>query len=83
MPPPEPATPGHQYASDQPIATRADDRFNRAPFATRMADTIATRVDPASIVIGLYGPWGDGKTSVLEMMEGGAESLPRCYLREI
>jgi len=76
VPPPEPATPGHQYASDQPIATRADDRFNRAPFATRMADTIATRVDPASIVIGLYGPWGDGKTSVLEMMEEALKAYP-------
>lgn len=56
------------YSSDQPIARRADDRFNRAPFASRIATTIASRMDPASLVVGLYGPWGDGKTSVLEMM---------------
>lgn len=59
----------HHYNSDQPITTRSEDRFNRAPFASRIADTIAGRADPSSIVIGLYGPWGDGKTSVLEMMD--------------
>lgn len=58
-----------QYIADQPIASKSEDRFNRAPFATRIAETLATRSDPSSIVIGLYGPWGDGKTSVLEMMQ--------------
>lgn len=56
------------YSSDQPITRRADDLFNRAPFSSRIATTIASRKDPASLVVGLYGPWGDGKTSVLEMM---------------
>lgn len=56
------------YSSDQPISSRTEDKFNRSPFATRMAETIATRTDSSSIVIGLYGAWGDGKTSVLEMM---------------
>lgn len=58
-----------QYFSDQPIMHKAQDRFNRAGFAARIAETLASRVDPSSIVIGLYGPWGDGKTSVLEMMQ--------------
>jgi len=66
----------HQYASDQPISTRVDDRLNRAQFASRIADTIATRADPASIVIGVYGPWGDGKTSVLAMMEEAMRRHP-------
>jgi hypothetical protein len=60
------------YSSDQPIASHLQDRFNRAPFARRIAHTIVNRRDPTSIVIGLFGPWGDGKTSVLEMM---AEAL--------
>jgi len=58
-----------QYVADQPIASKNEDKFNRAPFATRIAETLATRSDPSSIVVGLYGPWGDGKTSVLEMMQ--------------
>lgn len=57
------------YSSDQPIQFKADDRFNRWPFASRIADTLANRKDPSSLVIGLYGPWGDGKTSTLRLME--------------
>ena len=56
------------FSSDIPISTKAQDRFNRGAFASRIADTLATRLDPSSIVIGLHGAWGDGKTSVLEMM---------------
>lgn len=59
----------NQYIADHPITGKAEDRFNRSPFASRIAETIATRIDPSSIVIGLFGPWGDGKTSVLEMMQ--------------
>lgn len=57
------------YSSDQPINTRNEDRFNRWAFAERVADTLAGRSDAASIVIGLYGLWGDGKTSTLRLME--------------
>lgn len=61
-----------QYTDDAPIGSHHDDRFGRWPFAERVAGVIATRTDPTSIVVGLYGPWGDGKTSVLNMM---AEAL--------
>jgi len=57
------------YSADQPISGKAQDRFNRWPFAQRIAETIANSRDPSSLVIGLYGPWGDGKTSTLAMME--------------
>jgi predicted KAP-like P-loop ATPase len=60
---------GASYSTDQPVRAAADDRFGRKLFAHRIADTIATRPDEASLVMGLYGPWGDGKTSVLFMIE--------------
>lgn len=59
----------YTYSSDRPICSKSEDRFNRWAFAKRIADTLASRQDTASIVIGLYGPWGDGKTSTLRLME--------------
>lgn len=57
------------YAADQPIRSREEDRFNRWPFAKRIAETLARRNDPSSLVLGIYGVWGDGKTSALRLME--------------
>lgn len=61
------------YSSDFPITTREDDRFSRWGFSERIAQVIAKRTDPSSIVIGLYGIWGDGKTSVLNFIEKSLE----------
>lgn len=55
--------------ADRPIKKIAEDRFDRAPFARQVAHVVATRVDPSSLVVGLYGPWGDGKTSTLSMIK--------------
>ncbi|HDS1565626.1 TPA: AAA family ATPase [Stenotrophomonas maltophilia] len=74
------APPSDQFLDDQPITDRLSDRFNRAPFASRLAQTLAQRADPSSIVVGLYGPWGDGKTSVLEMMGEALKEYPRVIL---
>jgi len=69
IPEPEDGQEGNHYFSDEPITSIAQDRFGRALFSARIADTIAKRRDSSSIVIGLFGPWGDGKTSVLKMMD--------------
>lgn len=57
------------YNSDKPIFAKAQDRFNRNKFSNRIADTITKRNDNDGLVIGLYGIWGEGKSSVLNMIE--------------
>jgi hypothetical protein len=56
------------YSTDTPISSRADDRFERWPFAERVARTIASRPDAGSLVVAIYGVWGDGKTSTLGLV---------------
>lgn len=55
--------------TDRPINTAAEDRFDRAPFARRVADVIRQRKDQATLVVGIYGPWGDGKSSTLSLIK--------------
>ncbi|MCL5126491.1 MAG: KAP family NTPase [Deltaproteobacteria bacterium] len=57
------------YTGDAPIKDSKEDFFRRWPFAQRVAQTIAGHIDPGSIVIGIYGAWGEGKTTVLNFIE--------------
>lgn len=57
------------YNSDKPILSNGEDAFNRKEFAKRIADTIKQQNRSEGLVIGLYGAWGEGKTSVLNMFE--------------
>ncbi len=55
--------------ADQSIQTSNEDLFGRKQFAQRIAQIIATRGDKTGIVVGIYAPWGEGKTSVLNMIK--------------
>lgn len=61
---------------DDPIKAVEQDRFNRAPVAERIAKLIHRNhsVD-SSIVYGLEGPWGCGKSSVIALI---TTFLNRC-----
>ena len=54
--------------SDHPIESRSDDALGRASVAHRIANQLALAPMNHSIVFGLYGPWGSGKTSLLNMV---------------
>ena len=56
-------------ATDTPIKAREQDLIGRVPFAERLADILKSAAGPESLVIGLYGPWGSGKTSVINLVE--------------
>lgn len=55
---------------DEPISDRANDTLGRAAYAHRIADLISdSHTYEASLVFGLTGPWGSGKSSLAELVE--------------
>ena len=59
----------HHYRGDAPITSLAEDRLGRARFASQIAAAVTNWREDRGLVIGLYGPWGSGKTSILNMVE--------------
>ena len=59
---------------DNPILDPSLDKFNRFTFSQRIAEIISSRRDSTSIVIGIYGAWGEGKTTVLNFIETSLEN---------
>lgn len=55
--------------ADAPLTDEDDDRLDRRPFSAAVAAAIRQRTDRSSIVLGIYGPWGDGKTTVLNWIQ--------------
>lgn len=64
------------YAADSPLDDPSQDRFGRLEFARRIAETIAVRRDPQSIVFAISGAYGEGKTTVLHYIEGSLKGRP-------
>lgn len=61
------------YSSDKPVEIEKQDRFQRYGFSKRIAETIVQRENKEGIVIGIYGAWGEGKTSVLNFIKSELE----------
>ncbi|MDR8392245.1 KAP family NTPase [Aliifodinibius sp. S!AR15-10] len=57
------------YAGDQALKDPDDDKFNRAGFAKRVSKILTNKQDSAPLVIGIYGKWGEGKTSVVNFIK--------------
>ncbi|SNR62863.1 P-loop NTPase fold protein [Flavobacterium sp. ov086] len=62
------------FLADKPISEEKEDKFQRYRFSKRIAETIVNRISIDSIVIGLYGAWGEGKTSVLNFIKKELDS---------
>ncbi|MCI2393281.1 P-loop NTPase fold protein [Aliiroseovarius sediminis] len=53
---------------DVPIALPDEDRFGFDPFATAISDCIRSIDSPLGSVVAIYGPWGSGKSSVINLV---------------
>lgn len=65
------------YNADLPISTSSNDVLGRAAYACNLAKTIMKYGIVDSLCIGLLGPWGCGKTSILNMMLEEIEKMSK------
>lgn len=70
------------FSNDRPLSNKADDKLNRAPFAERVAGVLCRLPKNTSLVVGIHGPWGDGKTTVLNMLRQDLESDEKTIVRD-
>lgn len=52
-------------SADRPCTDPKDDLFGHAPFARHLAKSIRCHRGGDGLVIALHGPWGSGKTTIL------------------
>ena len=62
-------------SSDTPIKNPKDDKLGYAIFAKNLAESLQKADIPDGIVVGIYGKWGTGKSTLLHFIE--------AYLKDI
>jgi hypothetical protein len=68
------------YSPDQFVSSNDQDHFQRYQFAERIARTIYEDSSEEGLVIGIYGKWGEGKTSVLKFIESEVEKNQKTII---
>ncbi|MYK07947.1 MAG: hypothetical protein F4040_09740, partial [Synechococcus sp. SB0670_bin_20] len=53
---------------DRPIERPEDDMFGFSQFAEALAQSIIKNENPAGMAIAIHGPWGSGKSSVINLV---------------
>ncbi|WP_416517365.1 KAP family P-loop NTPase fold protein [Bifidobacterium asteroides] len=56
------------FLQDEPIGSAADDRYNRSKYVRNLALSLSRFPGSESLVVGIQGPWGSGKTSLKNML---------------
>lgn len=67
------------FQNDVPIKTRSEDLLNRASFAERFGQSLLEWDYENSLVIALYGNWGSGKSSIINL---ATEHIEKKYQSE-
>ena len=65
------------YLTDRPINTADNDLLGRANFSRQLGKSICEYNGTEGLVIGLFGKWGTGKTSIINMAIGEIEHQTR------
>ena len=71
------------FLTDRPISTVADDLLGRELFANYLAEAISEYNREDCLVIGLYGSWGTGKTSIINMALDKIEQINQSGTKKL
>ena len=63
------------FYSDDPITSRSEDLLNRKGFSNLLAKTMLNLKNTNTFIVGLYGKWGSGKTSIVNMALNEIKSM--------
>ncbi len=76
------STPGARPAvdPDRPITSPSDDLLGRMPLARALGVLATDQLGGQGFVMGITGPWGSGKTSVLNLMAATLEQEKSAYV---
>lgn len=69
-----------RFSTEPSLGKQGKDKLNREGFAEHIARTIekhASSANEGALTIGLFGPWGSGKTSIFDLMEKKLEEESR------
>lgn len=58
-----------ELTADTALESPADDKLGYADFSTQLAQAITSRIPSDGFTIGIYGPWGAGKSTILNFVE--------------
>lgn len=59
----------YMYLNDSPINDKKDDLLGRSTFVSNLARSIIDNKSKDTFCIGIYGKWGSGKTSIINMFK--------------
>lgn len=60
---------GSTFIADAPGGEASKDCFKRRPFADRVAQAVANYANASSLVLAIYGTWGEGKSTALNYID--------------
>ncbi len=66
---------------DNPIPTKEKDLLHRYPLASRIAEVINNFEGDESLVVGIEGEWGSGKTSFINLILGDLRSANALIIK--